>query len=140
MNKKSFQKSSYWIFQINIKKKAYKGGETFKKVNILKENIKDRKEKNCRAKCLKELHELLQPFLEKVKNPVSIEIECTADIFTGIYLILNLIFILSCYCCSCRTWFFTNKYDREWSWKQYECFYTRSYNENSLSWLYQIRK
>lgn len=44
-----------------------------------------------------ELQELLQPFLEKVKNPVSIEIECTADIFTCIYLILNLIFILSCY-------------------------------------------
>ena len=96
MNKKSFQKSSYWIFQINIKKKAYKGG-TSKKVNILKENIKDRKEKNCRAKYLMELQELLQPFLEKVKNPVSIEIECTADIFTCIYLILNLIFILSYY-------------------------------------------
>ena len=83
-------------FKLISKKKAYEENEASKKVNILTGKIRDReKKKKCTAKCLKELQEELNLYLEKVKNPVTIEkaIECTRDIFPDISLILNLMSI-----------------------------------------------
>ena len=61
----------------------------------MKEKIEERKFKKCTTKCPKELLEDLQSCLEKVKDPVTIgkAIQCTADIFPYIFLILNLISI-----------------------------------------------
>ena len=73
-----------------IKKKAYEERELSKKVIILKKKTKRREKKTSTAKFLKELYEELQSYLEKIKDPVTTgkAIQCTADIFPDISLIL----------------------------------------------------